>query len=119
MPPVGLNRYRSFDRYPYPFARLLGVGLGVTATYLVVRVFVLPVSSMPIQLLAAGLATLVWCVVLLRPVMNPLLEIVAGTLGGRLGAALRKRAGENSTESSATAATSSTVEPADTTGAIA
>lgn len=91
----GLFRYRTFDRIPYPFARLLFVGLGVTATYLTVRILVLPVSSMPMQLLAATLATTFWCIVLLRPAMSPILEIVAAKIGGQHGERLRQWAGRS------------------------
>lgn len=95
---VGLYRYRSFDRYPYPFARLLAVGTGIATTYLVVRFLVLPVVSMPMQLLSAGLATIAWSGFLLKPVMNPILEIVADKLGGQLGERIRRRIQSTKTE---------------------
>ena len=98
---VGLYRYRSFDRYPYPFARLLGVSIGVAMTYLVVRFLVLPGLSLPTQLLVAGLATTAWCGILLKPVMNPILEIVADKLGGQLGERIRRRIRRTKTEPAA------------------
>ena len=76
----GLMCYRSIDRYPYPFGRLFAVGAGITATYVAARVWVLPASSMPIQLLVAAVATSVWSAVLLRPVMRPLWEILSEKL---------------------------------------
>ena len=87
---TGLVCYRSIDRYPYPFGRLIAVGIGITATYVAARVWLLPELSMPLQLIVAASVTAIWSAVILRPVMAPVLELFAEKIGGSRGERLRR-----------------------------
>lgn len=74
---VGLWNYRQIEVFHYPFRRCGAVLAGVVTTFVAFSALESSIESLLFRVAIAGLLWLAWAVYLFRPVVRPVIEMIA------------------------------------------